>query len=575
MQIIFYLRRTLLLGVLSVALMLLGCNDRLAGGSSETGNNTSITGRVSLANKAKVVIHSEDYLAPLSDSSLSAPAGLVTETDESGAFMIKSVKPGKYLIEVTNQDSMAVLFNITVDSVPPSLMHLEPKTLEKMQVVTGGLSLSPGDTTSFIRVFGMDRLVKLIGTERSFKLLLPTGDLSLQFSSSNKKVIPVEKKILVKAGSNNDMGKVVIKASTDPYYGWKYTNKVMIQTGSVIPPSKENLLGFPILVRLNNENFFFAQAQADGSDIRFTKADGITPLPYEIERWNSTLSVAEVWVRVDTIYSDSRSQSILMYSGNANALSLSDGKNVFNSTNGFRSVWHLGEKSTSTRVKDAAGNFDGILKSGTDGIFTEAIGNPSVIGNGFLFSGAQGKTWIDLGQDKNFLNHTSEVSISFWMNNIKDTRTSTSVMSVSINGDLNSSSPESRISFELNNDSLALYSRANDTISLNGPKIDSSLTIGQLVFVTGVIDLVSQKTSLYINGELIKTLDTKQTGTQFDSSNSTHVAIAANDIGNQDYFHGSLDEFRMDMKARSASWIRLNYENQKRDQSLIKIIQVQ
>jgi hypothetical protein len=45
----------------------------------------------------------------------------------------------------------------------------------------------------------------------------------------------------------------------------------------------------------------FSQAQFGGSDIRFTKADN-TFLPYEIERWDSAHSQAEIWVKVDTVF---------------------------------------------------------------------------------------------------------------------------------------------------------------------------------------------------------------------------------------------------------------------------------
>jgi biopolymer transport protein ExbB len=53
-----------------------------------------------------------------------------------------------------------------------------------------------------------------------------------------------------------------------------------------------------ILVRLHDGDFSFSTARDDGSDIRFIAADDKTPLTYHIEKYDSLLGEAFVWVKV-------------------------------------------------------------------------------------------------------------------------------------------------------------------------------------------------------------------------------------------------------------------------------------
>lgn len=61
-----------------------------------------------------------------------------------------------------------------------------------------------------------------------------------------------------------------------------------------------------------------ANAQSDGADLRFTAADGTTPLPHRIEAWNAGTGQIRAWVRVPSIDALS-STDIHLYYGAANA----------------------------------------------------------------------------------------------------------------------------------------------------------------------------------------------------------------------------------------------------------------
>jgi hypothetical protein len=62
-----------------------------------------------------------------------------------------------------------------------------------------------------------------------------------------------------------------------------------------------DLTNFPVLVKLTSANFDFTKANANGHDIRFTAADGVTLLSYERERHDSVGLRAEYWVRIPAV----------------------------------------------------------------------------------------------------------------------------------------------------------------------------------------------------------------------------------------------------------------------------------
>ena len=113
-----------------------------------------------------------------------------------------------------------------------------------------------------------------------------------------------------------------------------------------------SLANFPVLVRLtaSDGGFSYATASADGSDIRFTLADG-TILPSEVALWNP-VGESQVWVSVPTLASDT---SIMMYWGGTHSFPSSQTDGSVWTTAGYFGVWHMDEASGATTAKDSAG----------------------------------------------------------------------------------------------------------------------------------------------------------------------------------------------------------------------------
>ena len=142
-------------------------------------------------------------------------------------------------------------------------------------------------------------------------------------------------------------------ATAAPYQAWQQSGTLTILTtaeGADIP-AVSVVEDFPLLVRLSGDWFDFKQAKEHGEDVRFSSATG-EPLAYEIEEWDKAKGNASIWVRVPRITGNSQ-QAMRMYWGKADAMGESNGKAVFNETNGFVSVLHM-----SGDARDAVGTLE-------------------------------------------------------------------------------------------------------------------------------------------------------------------------------------------------------------------------
>ena len=174
----------------------------------------------------------------------------------------------------------------------------------------------------------------------------------------------------------------LLQPATAQYQGWQHSGPLVILTtpdGANLPAtaSEEN---FPLLVRLNQRTFDFRQAKPNGDDIRFS--GGGKPLAYQIEEWDAAKGCASIWVRIPLIKGND-CQEIQVHWGKPDAASESDGKAVFNESNGFVTVMHLNDPKDP---KDDVGTLSPVNLGATscDGMIGKALnfvyGRPGVIG---------------------------------------------------------------------------------------------------------------------------------------------------------------------------------------------------
>ncbi len=353
-----------------------------------------------------------------------------------------------------------------------------------------------------------------------------------------------------------------------------------------------NVYNFPVLIRLNSSNFAgFGLAQSSGADIRFSKsADYTQPLPYQIERWNSAIDSAEIWVLLDTVFGGSTSQQIVMWYGNGGVQSLSNGPQVFNNTGaGFEAALHLNQ-GTGVKGSMGSGGFadaSGNGNSGDDSVGT--VPQAGIIGPGTTFGGgaynvAQGAADYIPIQTKtatNF-NNNAKWTISFWA------KLSSSSGGVCILYKANGTSWAAsgfEMSFCTNygtqteSKSNGLYPAMVSNAHGFGWTSGSALTTNAWYHVAFTYNNVAASGQWYINGSPVTMAttasghNTYNNGAAADVTNGSfwigRPCDAATNDESSEYFTGSMDEFEISDSARSANWVMLAFQNQQANQTLV------
>ena len=104
---------------------------------------------------------------------------------------------------------------------------------------------------------------------------------------------------------------------------WDYVREV-----EVAHSGAETLTNYQVSLTLDAAAAVGAgKMRVDGGDIRFTGSDGVTPLPYWIEQWE-TGGTSRIWIKLDGIPAGTNVCAYLYY-GNPDAASRSAGEAVF------------------------------------------------------------------------------------------------------------------------------------------------------------------------------------------------------------------------------------------------------
>jgi len=316
------------------------------------------------------------------------------------------------------------------------------------------------------------------------------------------------------------------------YPGWQHSGSIFILTtaeGANLPASAAEK-DFPLLIRLHKDCFDFSQAKVNGDDLRLSTSAG-APLPYQIEEWDAARGVASIWVRIPTIQGNTR-QEIKVHWGKADAATESSGAAVFNDSNGYLSVWHM-----SDPVKDEVGTL-----TSTDAGTTAALG---IIGPARYLAGRQGV----FGGDKipNYPAGGSSHTTEAWF---RAEQANSTLLGWGNEGGGRGS--KVRMQFR----SPPHVHVDSDFSDIKGA---SKLSMGEWIHVVHTYGDGPRR--LYINGRL-----DSETTTKLDIKNPARLWLGGW-YNNYD-FVGDLDEVRISKVARSADWVRLEYENQKPLQTL-------
>jgi hypothetical protein len=328
-------------------------------------------------------------------------------------------------------------------------------------------------------------------------------------------------------------------AVAEPYPGWKHRGELAILTtpaGANLPAAAV-VEGFPLLVRLHKDWFDFSQARPGGEDIRFSDNQGV-PLPYQIDEWDAARGTAGIWVRIPRIQGHAR-QAIRMYWGQPDAAGESNPRAVFNQSNGYLGVWHMGDVP-----RDDAGGLDS-RNVGT----TPTAG---VIGTARHFDGRQGVFCGDAIM--NYPAGSAPHSTEAW---ICPERPNTTVIGWGN---------------EQAQGKVVMQYRSPPHVSMDCYFSDANVAgrgripLNQWTHVVHTYQ--KGEARVYVNGAL----DGISTARGAPLSIRRPARLWLGGWYDHYDFAGSMDEVRVSNVARSADWVRLEYENQQPLQTLVGLL---
>jgi hypothetical protein len=556
------MNRTIAAYLVSFALLQCGVRctmqNNLAGGGTDV-SNPVVTGRAvgfcgSSASDTKVMLIPVDYNA-YADAGL--PSSSIDTTDTSGLYLVIAPSPGVY--------------NIEAEQLPTGNKHFVPVDTLKMNdtlVVPLDMIWQPGS----IRILFPDATYAdsgyvYIPGSTMFAFILngvavldsvPAGIIpEIRYVN----LLNEDKNHLVNAEVSVSSGNVTTVAD---YYSWRHSRQIVLNTTASGAGVSGDVYHFPVLVRLNGANFDFTQAQRYGHDVRFAKPNH-EPLEYDIDTWDSANGTAAVWIKLDTVYGNNSSQYILMCWGNRNAADQSNGSVVFDTGDGYRAVWHLGEASGNAAgevtYSNVVGTYYGSLPRRNAG---GAVGGSQTL-NGYGDFIGMGSGALNPG--------LSTISLSAWIKR-GDTGVRTTTLMAKSNGDSPSVNYgyvfaidwENYVHFYLSSGGQSW----GDTGSVDLKSAVRLVDMSSWHHLFIVIDRSGNgNCRIYMDGD-------DRTGTV--KGDILHVGAIANTLplrigieADASYpYKGSIDEMVMAYTVRSSDWVKLCYMNQKAVDALVE-----
>ncbi len=318
---------------------------------------------------------------------------------------------------------------------------------------------------------------------------------------------------------------------------WNYRQKITLNHKQVnqATKSKTPLANFPVLISTTNVQFKSLTNGGHvgldtGYDIVFTTGDGKTKLAHEIEKYDATTGQIIAWVKVPSL-SPTTDTTIYMYYGNA-----AETGNEQNATgvwdSNYQSIYHLGN-GTSLSVSDSKNAHNAT----NNGPVTATTGRIDGAANGFNSTGTK---YIDTGYPMLSTTDTAApYTVSLWFSNVTNT---VDLIGQFVSGDAGRTT--------LNKAGSVLIFTTNGGARITGTK---TVNDGSMHYVTLIKDS-SKIVTMYVDGVQ-------------DGNTYTNNATASNVntwIGRGFYYFtgGIIDEVRFSSTARTADWIKTEYNNQ-------------
>ncbi len=330
---------------------------------------------------------------------------------------------------------------------------------------------------------------------------------------------------------------------------WFYRQQIVISSDMTVNTDQSD---FPVLIKITDtrrsRNPVFDNTLQSGDDIVFTSFDGVTPLNYEIEKYDRSSGELVAWVRIPFL-SATVDTNIFMYYGNASAPAQWDTDRNGTWNEDYIMVHHLQEspadaainahldsthnnnhgtpqnfQATGDGTTDATGNIDGADDFGGDDDFVKVASSASLKSGTITVS-----VWVYANSLPNQTNYILKKGTS-------------DGYSLRINS-------AGKISFYVK-DASSGWIPAETAIG--------AFQANEWVHLVGTYD--GSNLLLYKNGEEVARGTPGNAGIIANDNNPLLIG-KHNNWGA--WWDGIIDEVRISSSARSAGWIKTSYNNQK------------
>jgi len=542
------------------AMLIAGCANQLeAPGGSSVSGNARVKGFLFDGN-GNPAIGAQTYLIavgynPRRDPAL--PAAHKAVTDSLGAYHFDITDSGDFNIQAISAGGKTVLVKGvriagTVDSVAAD-------TVRDPGVIKIALPADIDPNSGYAYIPGTLITADARGAQGAFIILsqVPPDTVKSVFIAANLTAMPrvLQENFVVSSGDTA----IIVNP------GWRHQRKLFLNTATSGAGVNAMVIDFPVFIRLGMSwgAFNFSEANGRGEDIRFTKADG-APLSYEIEAWDSLKAYAELWVKVDTVFGNTADQYIVMYWGNPSAVSASNSVKVFDTASGFQGVWHMETTQPDTVYDATANHYNGVTyPPGTK------AANPWNNGIGRFFDGTACIVMPHTASSKLSVAPNGNYSILAWVYVQKQ---DTAFRVIAGKGGSQYFLTMNSQGQDLGWNMAACVDSAASTWKSAADK--TSVKYDDWNLLVGVCR--GAEVNLYVNGSLISSPGVSVQ--DFASiSRSAGGSFTIGGFGPSDqhgpqsggYFYGVIDEVQVHTIARGPDWIRLFYENQQVNDSLV------
>jgi hypothetical protein len=339
---------------------------------------------------------------------------------------------------------------------------------------------------------------------------------------------------------------------TPPYITCSNGKRKKITIDDAKYTGSDDLINFSFLLRIDNDaDLKKAPAgkvqSANGWDIRFTSSDGVTMLPQQVESYDSSTGSILVWILIPRIYG-AQNTDIYMYYGDVNYASSNPSiPAVFGSE--YIGVYHLGSGTGRSlfELYDATGKGNDGVNNGTTNFAGGKIGAAS------NFNGTN--KYITLPNESQFdIPNNGKLTLSGWVNIASYPTTYTKFI------DKKGTNTSWSLQRNNNTNGIEMYQ------DYQSPEFCSAINSGGITAGSGWHYLVAtydhevNNMTVYIDGSAAAS-SKNVPANQVLQNNNNQVRIGADAGTAANFFNGYIDEVRIQNVARTADWIKFEYDN--------------